>query len=65
MGRREQRLRFDMVTEDRRDGERIGHGRLELSLSALGIPEVKGPLGAFKVRDDVEVRFWLMLRSPE
>jgi hypothetical protein len=36
-------------------------GRAELSLSALRIREVKGPLGAFKVADKVEVLYELEL----
>ena len=62
VGRGEQRLRFSMTTEERRDGELVSHGGLHVSLSALGIDEIKGPLGAFKVNDSVEVRFWLMLK---
>ena len=37
-------------------------GRTELSLKALGVREVKGPLGAFKLADSVEVLFELTLR---
>jgi hypothetical protein len=37
------------------DGKIVVSGRCTLSLRALGVPEVKGPLGAFKVHDDVEV----------
>ena len=33
-----------------------------LSLSALGVPEVKGPLGAFKVFDDVEILYTFVVR---
>jgi hypothetical protein len=38
-------------------------GEAKLQLSALGIAEIKGPLGAFKVKDEVEVLFALVLRS--
>jgi hypothetical protein len=34
-------------------------GRCTLSLAALGIREVKGPLGAFRVKDAVEVAWEL------
>ena len=37
-------------------------GTCALSLRALGVREVKTPLGAFKLRDDVEVLFDLTLR---
>lgn len=37
-------------------------GRCTLRLTELGIGPVKGPLGAFKLRDDVEVLFELTLR---
>lgn len=37
-------------------------GRTELSLSRLGVKEIKGPLGAFKVKDVVEVLFEITLR---
>jgi hypothetical protein len=57
----QQRVAVDLDVEERRDGEIVASGKTELSLSALGLPEVKGPLGAFKVDDSVEVGFWLML----
>lgn len=37
-------------------------GRTELLLSKLGVREIKGPLGAFKVKDAVEVLFEITLR---
>jgi hypothetical protein len=37
-------------------------GRTELSLAKLGVREIKGPLGAFKVKDAVEVLFEIILR---
>jgi hypothetical protein len=44
---------------DRREenGAVIFAGEIGLSLSTLGIPEVKGPLGAFKVADTVRVSY--------
>jgi hypothetical protein len=36
-------------------------GRCDISLKALGIHEVKGPLGAFKVSDTIEVVYSLSL----
>ncbi|MEW5848128.1 MAG: hypothetical protein AB2A00_04910 [Myxococcota bacterium] len=41
----------------RHDGEGHVTGEVELSLAALGIAEVKGPLGAIKVKDRVLVTF--------
>jgi len=40
-------------------------GSIALSLRALGVPEVKGPLGAFKVSDEVAVSWDILLRAPE
>jgi hypothetical protein len=37
-------------------------GRSTLSLTELGIRPVKGPLGAFKLKDDVDVLFEITLR---
>ncbi|MDI1448804.1 hypothetical protein [Polyangium sp. 6x1] len=37
-------------------------GRITLSMKRLGLRDVKGPLGAFRVRDDVEVLFDVTLR---
>jgi hypothetical protein len=47
------------VDLDSRDeaGFIVASGLTALSLSALGVKEIKGPLGAFKVDDRVEVAF--------
>jgi hypothetical protein len=58
---REQALELRLETESRPHGGYSVVGRAELSLRALGVPEVKGPLGAFKVDDRLEARFWLVL----
>jgi len=43
------------------DGEaRRAKGRVELSLAALGCPPVRGPMGAFRVSDRVQVDFDLV-----
>jgi hypothetical protein len=34
-------------------------GSCQLSLRALGIQEIRGPLGAFKLRDEIEIIFEL------
>jgi hypothetical protein len=57
-------LSTPITVEQRRDGETVCHGKLTLSLRALGIKEIKGPLGAFRVDDTVEVAFWMMLAAP-
>lgn len=43
--------------------ERTASGEVALSLKALGIAEVKGPLGAFKVSDAVEVVFRIVVTA--
>jgi hypothetical protein len=63
-GKAEQRVRFS-VAVDRGDGGALaGEGRIRLSLAALGVGEVKGPLGAFKLDDAVEVHFVVKLAPP-
>lgn len=59
-GRGEQRVRTKLALS--RDGERItATGMATLSLEALRIPPVKGPLGAFRVDDAIEVHAQLEL----
>jgi hypothetical protein len=42
----------------RADGEAVGaRGTLEISLSAIGSNAIKGPMGAFRVKDRVRVSF--------
>jgi hypothetical protein len=50
-----------LEVEARRDGELVVQGRAFVSLRQLGIKEVKGPLGAFKVSDTIELSFYAML----
>jgi hypothetical protein len=45
-------------------GELVVSGRCTLSLGKLGVPEVKGPLGAFRVFDDVEILYSFVVRRP-
>jgi hypothetical protein len=47
-------VRPDVIEED--GGVRV-RGTAALSLAALGAATVKGPMGAFKVKDRVDVRF--------
>ncbi|MEZ4437787.1 MAG: hypothetical protein R3B72_01745 [Polyangiaceae bacterium] len=58
----EQRVFVDIVAEDRPGGEISCRGDFLLSLKALGVAEIKGPLGAFKVADAVEASFWIMVQ---
>ena len=62
--RGEQSRRVSLTTEERPGGEIVAYGSTDLSLRALGVDEIKGPLGAFKVDDRVEVAFWIMLAAP-
>lgn len=45
------------------DGAEVIHGELKGSLRALGVPEVKAPLGVFKVDDAVEIAYRLKLKA--
>lgn len=51
-----------LTTREAPGGALTVAGTAHLSLRALGIPEIKGPLGAFKLKDDLEIRFELTLR---
>lgn len=51
-----------LSSRDRGDGAVGVVAGCQLSLSALGAPEVKGPLGAFRVRDELEILVDLTLR---
>ncbi len=44
------------------DGRVRISGQTEVSLAKLGVREIKGPLGAFKVKDAVEVLFEIILQ---
>ncbi len=54
------RVRVDVRAEGAAQHEVIGAARL--ALSALGVPPIKGPLGAFHVADDVDVELRATLR---
>jgi len=57
------RQSLSVALRAREEGELVrASGRVELSMKRLGIKEVKGPLGAFRVDDAVEVLFELTLR---
>lgn len=57
---RTQRLRARLHATRRGDHDGL-EGTVKLSLKALGITDIKGPLGAFKVDDSVEVRAFIAL----
>jgi hypothetical protein len=52
--RKSTRAPITIVAEEK-DGAFSVRATASLSLAALGVPEIKGPLGAFKVSDDVAV----------
>lgn len=62
--RGEQKLSVPIGVEERPDGQLVVSGELQLSLKRLGVKEIKGPLGAFKVDDSVAVAFFVAL-SPD
>ncbi len=46
-------------------GEQGVLGDVRLSLSRLGVPPIRGPMGAFRVDDQIEVHFVLVPVCPE
>ena len=60
VGRGEQKLDVPLTARDEA-GELAVVGSCRLSLRALAVKEIKGPLGAFKVDDAVEIVFDLRL----
>lgn len=55
-------LQVTLSARDRDAGAVGVTGRCQLSMASLGVREVKGPLGAFKLKDALEVLFDLTLR---
>ena len=53
-------LRHEVTEGD--DGATRVEGRCSLSLRSLGVKEIKGPLGAFKVHDGIDVIYSFVLR---
>ena len=53
----EQQLSVPLSVSERPDGGHLVNGEVKLSLRKLGVPVIKGPLGAFKVTDEIEVEF--------
>jgi hypothetical protein len=62
--RGQQRVGLRTRVEAGEAGTQVLSGRCTLSLAKLGVPEVKGPLGAFKVFDDVELLYSFVVRVP-
>jgi hypothetical protein len=62
LGRTTARTRVSFELTPLEGGAYAVTGRCVLSLEELGIRPVKGPLGAFRLKDDVEVRFELTVR---
>jgi len=61
IGSRSARFPVSQAVEARDGGGATVSGRCDISLRGLGIEEVKGPLGAFKVADTVEVVYTVVL----
>lgn len=61
IGSQSARFPLSQSVEAREGGGARVSGRCDISLKALGIHEVKGPLGAFKVSDTIEVVYSLSL----
>jgi hypothetical protein len=59
-----QQLSVPLSAHERPEGGHEVKGETRLSLRKLGVKEIKGPLGAFKVFDEVEVEFAFVV-SPE
>lgn len=51
------------AVSQRDDESWLVEGRCSLSLRALGAKEVKGPLGAFKVHDGIDVLYSVVVRA--
>lgn len=60
---RSQRVTFSVSAAALADGTLGPTGRFTLSLDALGVKPIKGPLGAFRVKDAVDVSFAILLVS--
>lgn len=63
IGNRSQRVPVTVSAEPLLEGKTRATGRFTLSLEKLGVKPIKGPLGAFRVKDAVEVRFAIPLVS--
>jgi hypothetical protein len=63
IGARTQRVPLTLSVDAIEGGQLRATGRLTLSLAQLGVKPIKGPLGAFRVKDAVEVLFAIALAA--
>jgi hypothetical protein len=63
IGHRRTRTTFTLDAREIEGGAIVATGRFTLSLKSLGAKPIKGPLGAFSVKDAVQVLFELTLRE--
>jgi hypothetical protein len=61
LGARSQHVPLRLTLAPRSEGKLAATGQLTLSLEKLGVKPIKGPLGAFRVKDVVEIRFSIPL----
>jgi hypothetical protein len=61
LGPRSQQVPLTLKLEPSSEGKLKASGQLTLSLEKLGVKPIKGPLGAFRVKDAVEVLFSIPL----
>ncbi len=63
IGSRSQRVAITVSAAPLLDAAPRPTGRFTLSLEKLGVKPIKGPLGAFRIKDAVEVSFAIPLRA--
>ncbi len=63
IGSRSQRVPVTLSVEPTEGGPTRATGRLTVSLAQLGVKPIKGPLGAFRVKDAVEILFDISLSA--
>jgi len=61
IGPRSQRAPVTLSVETTEGGLTRATGRVTVSLAQLGVKPIKGPLGAFRVKDAVEIHFAISL----
>lgn len=63
IGTRSQRVPLTLNVKTTEGGPTRATGRLIVSLAQLGVKPIKGPLGAFRVKDAVEILFDISLAA--
>lgn len=63
VGSKSERVRVSQEAVEKGAGKIEVSGRLEVSMKKLGLEEVKGPLGAFKVSDTILVVYTMVLEQ--